>query len=237
MSHVMSTDGEQQPIKRQGTAEAFDDIAHEFHHARRKPWPSLGQLGDCRGMSILDLGAGSGRNTRSLAECGADTIVAADISLEMLRTLLSSTQGGMLERINAVRCDAKCLPFKEDTFQRVAFVAALHHIRGASGRAKAMEETTRVTAPGGMVLVTVWDPRQALKVRIDKGIKPVHGGEPGDYYVPWGKKMERFYHFFSQGELEELMKSAGLTLSQVFHERASSGLDAENWVVVARKEG
>lgn len=222
-------------MRRRAVPEVFDRIAREFNPTRRKPWPSLRELGDCRGIRILDLGAGTGRNTRSLAECGADAVVSADISLEMLKVLMENTAGDMFDRVHPVRCDATCLPFRGSSFQGVAFIAALHHIPGSSYRLKAMEETARVTSPGGKVLITVWDPKAAVKEGMGGRMSPVPGGEPGDAYVLWGKGAKRFYHFFGQSELEDLVKSAGLILCKVFHERASSGSEAENLVVVTRK--
>jgi len=178
---------------------------------------------------VLDLGAGTGRNTRVFAG-SASEVVAADVSSEMLKVLSESTSFELLERIHQVRCDALHLPFAVSCFERVAFVAAIHHIAGAGNRAAAMREIERVTAPGGVVLVTAWalSPRGEDAGKVEK----MAGGEDGDYIIRWGT-VPRFYHLFTLEELVETVQSAGLVILRSYKESISRKAAAENWVVVA----
>jgi len=225
--------------ERKGVMEAFDRIAHDFHHTRRTPWPSLKEIGDCRNRRVLDLGAGTGRNARRLAEWGASVVVAADTSVEMLKVLRKNTDNGAGERIHPVRCDALYLPFVPSYFDRVAFIATIHHIPKRENREAAMREVARVTAGGGTVLVTAWVlfQRRFLRQAPKLVMRKVRGGEVGDMYVSWGKDVQRFYHLFTLGELKRIVEGAGLSVLKAYGERVSSRVLPENWVVVAQKRG
>jgi ubiquinone/menaquinone biosynthesis C-methylase UbiE len=225
--------------ERRGVMKAFDRIAQDFHHTRRTPWSSLKEIGDCREKRVLDLGAGTGRNARRLVDLGASIVVAADTSVEMLKVLLENTDKRKRERIHPVRCDALYLPFVPSYFDRVAFIATIHHIPNAANREVAMNEVARVTAGGGIVVVTAWALlqrrflRQAPKFITSK----VKGGEVGDVYISWGKEVQRFYHLFTLGELRSVVKGAGLSILKAYGEKVTSRVLSENWVVVAQKRG
>jgi len=225
--------------ERREVMEAFDRIAHEFHHSRRTPWPSLKEIGDCKDKRILDLGAGTGRNARRLVKWGASLVVAADTSVEMLKVLRKNTDKRMVEQIHPVRCDVLYLPFVPSSFDRVAFIATIHHVPKKENREAAMREVTRVTADGGTVLVTAWVLFQRRFLRqVPKLImRKVRGGEVGDVYVSWGKDAQRFYHLFTLGELKGTVEASGLSILKAYGERVSSRVLPENWVVVAQKRG
>lgn len=222
---------------RREVIETFDRIAHQFHHSRRTPWPSLKEIRDCGNRRVLDLGAGTGRNTWRLVEWGASLVVAADSSTEMLKILRKNTDKRGRELIHPVRCDALYLPFVPSFFDRVAFIATMHHIPRRDNREGAMREITRVTADGGKVLVTAWVlfQRRFLRQAHKLIMRKVRGGEVGDVYISWGKDAQRFYHLFTLGELKGTVKSSGLSILRAYGERVSSRMLPENWVVVAQK--
>ncbi|MEJ5292550.1 MAG: class I SAM-dependent methyltransferase [Candidatus Methanosuratincola sp.] len=211
--------------------ELYDRIADDFARTRRRAWPSILGLRGGRGMA-LDLGCGTGRNAAVLASFGYH-VVAADLSIGMLRSLRKSFAGRGME---AVRCDALYLPFREGSFDAVALVAVIHHIRGRGNRLKAMAEIRRVTRSGGRVLVTAWSMIQARFLRRCIGIisNPLRGGELGDLVVPWGRKGGRFYHLFTKQELEKTVRGSGLRVIKSYGERIRGRLP-ENWVVLAEK--
>jgi ubiquinone/menaquinone biosynthesis C-methylase UbiE len=222
---------------REGVAKAFDEIASEFQHTRRTPWPSLKELGDCGGELVLDLGCGTGRNTLHLAGMGC-SVVAADISKEMLKVLRGNIAKKGTKKdgsIDIVRCDALHLPFKSGCFKKVALIATIHHLPTANQRLSALVEVRRVTAPGGKVLVTAWSllQRRFIPELPGMAVRKMKGGEAGDVVVRWGKKAERFYHLFTPWELRGLVKASGMAVLKIFGEKISSKVLAENWVAVA----
>jgi ubiquinone/menaquinone biosynthesis C-methylase UbiE len=211
--------------------ELYDRIADEFARVRRRAWPSILELKGGSGMA-LDLGCGTGRNAAALASFGY-CVVAADLSIGMLNTFRKRfSQRGMA----AIRCDALHLPFREGSFDAVALVAVIHHIRGRENRLRGMAEVWRVTKSGGRVLVTAWSILQARFLR--RGIRivssPLRGQELGDLIVPWGKKGGRFYHLFTKLELERMVRRSGFRIIKSYGERIRGRLP-ENWVVLAEK--
>lgn len=211
------------------TAETFDWASGDFDSARPGPWPSIDEMGSLSGKRILDLGAGTGRNSDHFLQGGA-SVVAVDVSLGMLRVLGRKT--GAEKPIHLLRCDATSLPFRDGSFDGVAFIAALHHLPDHKGRRRALGEVERVTAHGGVVLITVWAPPE-----LPKGAKILAscGGTDRDILVPWAGRGGRFYHIFSPSELRTLLSEAGLTLTKVFHERVSKRALGTNLVAVATK--
>jgi SAM-dependent methyltransferase len=211
--------------------EAFDEIAPDFRHTRRKPWLSLKELEDCGGKRLLDLGAGTGRNSLKMAEWGATQVVAVDVSVEMLKIIRETSKTGW-DKIDAVRCDAIHVPFRSSSFDAVSFIAAIHHIPGKKWRREAMEEVKRVTVPGGRVLVTSWAITTNAKGKQPR-MRPIEGGEDGDVFVSWGDDVDRFYHILSLDGLKDLVESAGLKILNAYEERTSQRGSGRNWVVVA----
>jgi ubiquinone/menaquinone biosynthesis C-methylase UbiE len=45
------------------------------------------------------------------------------------------------------------LPFDNDSFDLVVSNVAIHHVKGADGRNKVIEEAVRVLRPGGRVMI------------------------------------------------------------------------------------
>lgn len=222
--------------ERKDVIRVFDSIAEEFCHVRRRVWKSVEDAGPVERNVVLDLGAGSGRNTKYLVEKGAAFVVAADLSVEMVKVLASNLKGSEREFVHLVRCDALYLPFLESIFDKVIFVATVHHIPSKEARARAIMEVWRVLKDRGLLLITAWSRLQGrfLWLLPDMVAGWLRGREFGDVYVPWGKE-KRFYHLFTMRELRSLVKSAGFLIEKAYGERVSSKIFAENWVVLARK--
>ena len=108
--------------------------------------------------------------------------------------------------------DAGHLPYSDDTFDWAVSVATYHHIKGRQRRQAALSELRRVLKPGGEAFITVWNRWQ-----------PRFWFSRREVAVPWRKKGEtlyRYYYLFSYGELERLVKKAGLKLLKSFPESA-----------------
>jgi tRNA (uracil-5-)-methyltransferase TRM9 len=218
-----------------GVMESYDRIAEEFQHTRRTPWPSLKELGDCEGKAVLDLGAGTGRNSKALVAQGASIVVAADLSFEMLRVIKRNSPTGGI--ICPLRCNAMNLPFKPGIFDRVAFVATIHNIPQRENREAAMVEVARVMAIGGRAVVTAWSRTQSrfLKSGSSFLLEWLKGGEVGDIHIRWGNYASRFYHLFTKAELKGTVGKAGLSITRAYGEKVSRKIFPENWVIVAEK--
>lgn len=117
------------------------------------------------GMVVLDMGCGAGRHAFESFRKGA-RVIALDYSFDELagvRDLLWAMRdtGEVPEshEAQAVRGDALCLPFADNTFDRIICSEVMEHLPNDAG---AMAELTRVLKPGGTIAVTVpaWLPEK-----------------------------------------------------------------------------
>ncbi|MFC7095958.1 class I SAM-dependent methyltransferase [Halobaculum marinum] len=95
----------------------------------------------------VDLGGGTGRASRTLAELGVDATVV-DFSAGMLRRARA-------DGVPGVRADAAQLPLRDDAVDAVVVTDALHHFPDVPGT---LQEVARVLAPGGVLVVREFDP-------------------------------------------------------------------------------
>jgi demethylmenaquinone methyltransferase/2-methoxy-6-polyprenyl-1,4-benzoquinol methylase len=100
-----------------------------------------------RGQRILDLAAGTGASSVSLARSGAD-VVAADFSPGMIAEGRKRHSG--IPNLTFEEADATALPFDDDTFDTVTMSFGLRNVNEPK---KAIAELLRVTKPGGRLVV------------------------------------------------------------------------------------
>ena len=99
------------------------------------------------GERILDVAAGTGTSSASLAKSGA-SVVAADFSPGMIE-VGRRRQAGM-PNIVFVEADATNLPFADAEFDAVTMSYALRNVNDPK---KALRELLRVTKPGGRLVI------------------------------------------------------------------------------------
>jgi len=112
--------------------------------------------------------------------------------------------------VNLTQADARHLPFDTEFFDYAIAVATYHHIEDNEGRLQALKELKRVLKPGGEAFITVWNKWQ-----------PRFWFEKKDILVPWksgDKILHRYYHLFSYGELESMVREAGFEVLKSFPE-------------------
>ena len=106
---------------------------------------------DLRGKKILEVGAGTGRDSFYMSKDGA-TLFLLDYSMNSL-TLIKKAAPPDLP-VNAIGGDAFSLPFEDGTFDVVFHQGLLEHFR--KDRASALlAENIRVLAKGGLLVVDV----------------------------------------------------------------------------------
>ncbi len=118
-----------------------------------------------RGTRLLDVGCGNGRHAFEAYRRGAD-VVALDTNeddlvavKDMFAAMELAGEAGEHSAATTVHGDARSLPFPDGTFDRVVAAEVLEHIGDDEA---AIAEIARVTAPGGLVAVTVprWWPER-----------------------------------------------------------------------------
>lgn len=99
------------------------------------------------GQRILDLAAGTGASSVSLARSGAE-VVAADFSPGMIDE--GRRRHGAVTNLSFVEADATALPFGDGEFDAVTISFGLRNVNDPK---KALAEMLRVTAPGGRLVI------------------------------------------------------------------------------------
>ena len=142
--------------------EGYDRWA-PFYDQKANPVVALKQreidrlMGDVRGLTVADLGCGTGRNAVAMAEAGAD-VTAVDFSEGMLSQARGRPGAGRVRFI--VRSLEEPLPLESDAFDRVLCSLALEHVKNLD---VAFSEMARICRPDGRVVVIEMHPAMLLK--------------------------------------------------------------------------
>jgi SAM-dependent methyltransferase len=125
------------------------DIEHTYSTGDRLVREILAD-GPVSGAPVLEVGAGSGRDTLGLVRAGAIGVVLdySPASLAIVQRL--AREQGL--PVHLVRADALAMPFRDGTFQVVFHQGLLEHFRDPM---PLLRENARVTRSGGRVVVDV----------------------------------------------------------------------------------
>ena len=154
MVHLTGTysnvDGSADPV---GAAEWMDSMC-DWPFIRVYKERTVDLLHIKPGARLLDVGCGTGHDTRALATAaGSDGVaIGIDASAVMLKT--ARTRGGAY-----LQADARALPYADDAFDGTRIDRVLQHVAGPDD---AVEELVRVTRSGGRLVAI--DPDQETLV-------------------------------------------------------------------------
>ncbi len=149
----------------------FGEAHHDalFSHLQAEP----GQL-------VLDIGGGTGRVAKRLADIDAHVMVV-DPSPKML-------DGTMEKGIPATRALAEALPFATSSVDRIYIVDAFHHF---ADQALAASELVRVLRPGGRMVIEEPDiqfwPVKGIAIAEKLALMQTHFMSPTDMAVLFGQ--------------------------------------------------
>ena len=102
---------------------------------------------------VVDVGCGTGVLAARLSDEGYD-VTGVDPFRGMLKYLKKRRPG-----IDAVHAFGQNLPFADDTFDLAYCVAVMHHVADPAAVRETVLEMTRVTKPGGHILIWDHNPR------------------------------------------------------------------------------
>ncbi len=170
------------------------------------------QVKSFKGLRILEVGAGTGRDGIFMAREGA-TVISLDYSLSSLRMI----KGQLKEQDDVALCcaDAFFLPFKEGIFDLVFHQGLLEHFRNPGDM---ISEHHRVLKPGGHIIVDV--PQRYHYYTVLKHI-----------FIMLGKWFAGWETEFSPRELEKLLENHSFEVVRTYGE----WLNPPIWFRILRK--
>jgi SAM-dependent methyltransferase len=155
----------------------------------------LSKVTDLHAKKVLEIGAGTGRDSFPLAEQGA-TVYQLDYAENSLKILKRLAEESHLP-VSIVGGDTFRLPFRDETFDIIFHQGLLEHFRKPVAE-QLLRENIRALKQGGLLLVDVpqrWHSYTVAKhalIAVDK------------WFAGWERS-------FSVGELRSLLRSLGLT--------------------------
>ena len=109
---------------------------------------------------IADIGCGDGKylnlNSQVLS-IGCDR----SSSLCQLASSQKSSNGRTSNQI--LVCDNLKLPFRSNLYDAVISIGVIHHLSSLKRRIRAVQELSRILAPGGKIMIYVWAMEQRLR--------------------------------------------------------------------------
>ncbi len=180
----------------------------------RHPWPSTRQadeemgwrlrmLGvspeDFRGKRVIELGCGTGEYALWYATNGAASVTGVDLSEGSLALAEQKRAQAGITNATFRRMDVLNLEFPDDSFDYAYSVGVLHH---TGDPARGFRELSRVTKPGGIVIVSLYSSFSRLRLRWKQALCRVLGGDDIDRRARIGRrlffntmrKMNKRYH-------------------------------------------
>jgi ubiquinone/menaquinone biosynthesis C-methylase UbiE len=135
-------------------ARFYDEHARRFMGKIFRRFADRVNALDLVGQRVLDIGTGTGLLALILAQQHPEwQITGIDISEDMLKIAgETAARNGLSSTTVFQKATAEVLPFPDDSFDLVVSNASLHLWKDPR---KVMNETARVTAPGGYCLI--WD--------------------------------------------------------------------------------
>ncbi|MFW9878671.1 MAG: class I SAM-dependent methyltransferase [Candidatus Thorarchaeota archaeon] len=179
---------------------------------------------------ILDLGCGNGRNFIIMSS-PPNKLIGIDISLKLLKKAhenlkdINQFSPNYLKYFQLILGDITNLPIRQNSMDNIFSIATLHHIKKKSERKRTIYQINKSLRNNGKLILTVWRKwqknlrnyflsdwfKRTFTFDYKNQQKAIGLEEFGDKIVPWilSKEKEvynRFYHFFSKGELKNLLK-------------------------------
>jgi len=203
----------------------YDTIAQQFAEKRSGQWFIVQYLVDQYvqpGQQILDLGCGNGRVADIVNEIKGN-YVGMDVSSDLLAIAKQKHPNDNFHVGTMLKTG-----FEDTVFDVVFLFASFHHIPSLRLRIETLEEISRITKPGGLIIMTNWNLHQwrMLRQRWTTNVQRIlrmHHRDKNDLLIPWkdqtGKILaKRYYHAFTKKEMKRLAKITNLTILDQYHE-------------------
>jgi ubiquinone/menaquinone biosynthesis C-methylase UbiE len=217
----------------------YNDIADEFDLTRSFVGKEFSIFDKFMipNAKIVDLGCGNGRIVEYLKKIYVN-LLKTDfnyIGVDNSENLLNKAKNkyGDTCNIDLIKGDQLDIPLKSKSADMVFSIRAFHHIPSKKLRLKALIEIKRILKADGILIITVWNLFQKKYFKfafagILRYLYTFGQFAPNDTFIPWNKKVARYYHAFLPSELINLVKSSGFNIMEF-----SKGQDL---IIIARKK-
>jgi len=218
----------------------YDKISDDFSASRQNPWPEFKYFARLvkNGDRVLDLGCGNGRlfdylYSKKIYYLGVD-----------FSTKLIASARDKYEKYGARFQVKNILEYRTKKKFDVCFlVAVLHHIPSRDLRERLMADLYDVILPDGKIVISVWNlwQKKYYYDTLNYSLKSLFSKELdwGDIFMPYGEqKIPRYYHAFSQRELENLVRQSGFKVAESFYfldGKKSNQRFGKNLIIVGEK--
>ncbi len=202
----------------QKNKENYNLIAEDYERSRNFIW-DIEKISTYleQNDKILDIGCGSGRMVKILKDKNID-YVGIDISEALIKIARKRYPNN-----NFMVDDGLSLSFPDCTFDKIFCIRTFHHIPSFVLRTRFLSEIARVLKPNGLLVITVWNLWGLKNARNVKAVlKNIFLKIIGrsrldikDAWIPWAGRTERYYHFFTKGELKGLCQRAGIEIQSI----------------------
>lgn len=180
----------------------------------------------------VDIGAGKGRNSVYLAECGYEVFSLEYIqaALDMINTLATAKKQS---KVHATFCEIdKQWPFEDGFFNLAIDTFASIDVETKSGREMCRDEMHRTLKPGGYALVNVCSSEDEWEREL---IQKHPGPEPNSTIWPENGKFQKDY---SEAELRKFYKKFTILELQTVTEPAvklgRKGVATNFWLLLQK---
>ncbi|MBE1423477.1 cyclopropane fatty-acyl-phospholipid synthase-like methyltransferase [Desulfomicrobium macestii] len=121
------------------------------------------------GARVLDLGCGMGLTSMALAKGYGCTVTAADLWIPAEDNARRFAEADLADRVTAVHCEARALPFEPESFDAVVSIDAWHYF--AADSAYLSTHLLPMLRPGGCLVVAIPGLRRPFE-RIPDDLRP-----------------------------------------------------------------
>jgi len=177
----------------------YQEIARHFDNTRVYTWKWISDFITSlpKNSIICDVGCGNGRNMM-IPEYKFIGIDNCRAFIEICRS----------KKLEVVEANMTKIPFQNDYFDAIICIASFHHLYTDIAKIECLLELKRIIKNNGKILISVWSKNQPKKTRrIFKNY--------GHNFVKWnkfGEEYDRYYYIFSNIELKNLFRKAGLII-------------------------
>lgn len=189
---------------------AYDDLG--FHLQDRSARTQLEGIG-FNGMSVLDVGCGTGALAYVAFEYGAKSVVCGDISYLMLEAV-STKEADSQTKLTNCQLDAAGLPFQTGSFDSVISGMTFGTL---PDQELVIDEMIRVTKPGGLICIGAHGPEHYWEA-IDATLRCINKRYVLGYRFEWWPRTEGYIRTLLEKARLENVQSKRVTWQNKFND-------------------